>query len=192
MPDAMAAIDGCNSMLPARLALQFAIPTAARSGEARAATWAEIDTEAAIWSIPGSRMKSGVEHRVPLSPAALDVLELAKPLQNETGLIFPSAKTGRTITAIALQNVMKAAGLHDRATVHGWRSTFRTWAGETTSTPYDVMEMALAHAVGSDVERSYARSDLLAKRRTLMDQWATFCTAPAEAKVIPFPIAATG
>ncbi len=192
MPDAMAAIDGCSAMLPARLALQFAILTAARSGEARAATWAEIDMEAAIWSIPGERMKSGIAHSVPLSPAALDVLREAMPLRNESGLCFPSARTGKVMAAIALQGVLKAAGLHDRATIHGMRACFRTWGEEATHTSIAVMEEALAHCRGSKTERAYARSDLLAKRRTLMDQWATFCTAPAEAKVIPFPIAATG
>ena len=190
MPDAMAAIDGCNSMLPARLATMFLILTATRSGETRGATWAEIDTEAAVWNIPGERMKTGQPHRVPLSPAALDILERAKPLQNETGLIFPSSRNGRTMSAIALQGTMKSAGLHDRATVHGFRSSFRVWAELSNTASHAAKEMSLAHAIDSVVERAYQRSDLLDQRKPLMTAWATFCTTPAEANILPF--AATG
>lgn len=192
MAESMAAIAASDSTPMARLALRFTILTACRSGEVRMASWSEIDLDAQIWTIPESRMKGGLEHRVPLSPAAIAVLQEAMPHRIENGLCFPSPKTGRALSPITLQAPLKAAGLHAVASVHGFRSTFRDWAVECTSSAWAVMEQSLAHAVGGSVERAYARSDLLQKRRALMTAWAEFCTAPAESKVIQFPIAATG
>ena len=157
--------------------------TACRSGEARLATWAEIDVEAREWRIPAERMKMAVEHRVPLSDAALAVLESMRPLRG-ADLVFPSPlRASRPLSDMTLTKVLRDTGLADRATVHGFRSAFRTWAAERTSFPHAVCEQALAHAVGSDVERSYARSDLFDKRRALMTAWAEHATGGG-AKVV--------
>jgi integrase len=158
--------------------------TACRSGEARGATWDEIDEAAREWRIPGERMKTGAVHRVPLSDAALAVLESVRPLRRGSGLLFPSPLwPGRPLSDMSLTKVLRSGGLADRATVHGFRTAFRTWASERTSVPHAVAEMALAHQVGSAVERSYARSDLFEKRQRLMDQWAAFL-AGRSAKVV--------
>ena len=149
--------------------------TAARSGEARNAIWAEVDTEAREWRIPGSRMKGGREHRVPLSDAALVVLEHARALDDGSGLVFPSPlRAGRPLSDMTLTKILRDRGLAERATVHGFRSAFRDWCAETGK-PREIAEAALAHTVGG-VEGAYFRSDLFARRRALMDQWAEFLT----------------
>ena len=174
---ALVTVDASGAALASKLCLRFLILTAARSGEARGATWDEIHEVAREWHIPSSRMKAGVEHRVPLSDAALEVLEQAQPLRDDSGLIFPSSvKPGHPMSDMTLTQVLRKTGLAERATVHGFRSSFRDWAAECTSAPHDVMELSLAHAVGSSVEQAYARSDLIEKRRTLMQQWAGFLT----------------
>ena len=118
-------------------------------------------------------MKSGREHRIPLSRAALAILEQARRFDDGSGLVFPSPmKPGRPLWDMPLQRVIRAAGVD--CVPHGFRSTFRDWCSEQTSTPHAVCEMALAHTVGSAVERSYARSDLYAKRAELMNQWAAY------------------
>ena len=173
--------------MSARACLRFVVLTACRSGEARLATWDEIDLEAREWRIPESRMKTGIEHRVPLTGAALDVLESVRPLRGPADLLFPSpSRPAKTLSDMTLTKVLRDTGLADRATVHGFRSAFRTWASERTSVPHAVCEMALAHRVGSDVERSYSRSDLFEKRRGLMDQWAAYVTG-GSAKVLRLP-----
>ena len=173
--EALQVVEGSRASLSAKLCLRFVVVTAARSGEARGAKWAEIDTEAREWRIPADRMKGGVEHRQPLSDAALDVLEQARGLDDGSGLIFPSpTRRGKPLSDMALTKVLRDNGLAAKATVHGFRSAFRVWAAERTDADHAVMELSLAHAVGSAVERAYARSDLLAKRRELMDQWADF------------------
>lgn len=160
----------------ASLALRFAILTGARSGEVRGATWAEIDLKERLWIVPADRMKAGVEHRVPLSDAALAVAEAVKGLDLE--LLFPSPKRG-VLSDMALAAVLKR--LEVPATVHGMRSTFRDWCEEKTGFPHAVKEAALAHTVRNKVEAAYRRSDLLAKRRQLMDQWARFCLSGEKA-----------
>ena len=184
---ALETIEASRASVSAKACLRFVVLTACRSGEARGATWAEIDLEAREWRIPASRMKSGAEHRVPLSGAALDVLESVGPLRGRAGLVFPSpSRPAKTLSDMTLTKLLRDSGLSDRATVHGFRTSFRTWASERTSVPHAVCEMALAHRVGSDVERSYARSDLFEKRRGLMDQWAAYVTG-ARAKVLRLP-----
>ena len=174
---ALEAVEASGASLPAKLCLRFLVLTAARSGEARGATWEEIDIDAREWRIPAKRMKAGVEHRVPLSAATLTVLEEARPVSGGAGLVFPSPiKPDKPLSNMTLAKVLRSAGLAERATVHGFRSSFRDWAGECTNAPHAVMELCLAHAVGSAVEQAYARSDLLAKRRVLMDRWAEFVT----------------
>ena len=168
-------IEASRAGLAAKGCLRYLVLTACRSGEARGATWAEIDLDAREWRIPASRMKAGVEHRVPLSDAALVVLERVRPLRGPSDLVFPSpSRSSKPLSDMTLTKVLRGAGLADRATVHGFRTSFRTWAAERTSVPHAVAEAALAHAVGSAVERSYARSDLFEKRRGLMDQWAAY------------------
>jgi len=181
---ALATVDASGAALASKLCLRFLILTAARSGEARGATWDEIDEGASEWRIPGSRMKSGIDHRVPLSDAALKVLERARPLRDESVLIFPSSlKPCHPMSDMTLTQVLRKTGLADRTTVHGFRSAFRDWAAECTSAPHAVMELSLAHAVGSSVEQAYARSDLIERRRTLMQQWAHFVTVDSAEQV---------
>ena len=181
---ALDTIEASRASLSAKACLRFVVLTACRSGEARLATWAEIDPQAREWRIPGARMKAGVEHRVPLSDAVLDVLESVRPLRDRHDLLFPSpSRPGKPLSDMTLTKVLRDIGLADRATVHGFRSAFRTWASERTSVTHAVCEMALAHRVGSDVERSYARSDLFEKRRGLMVAWAEYATG-AGAKVV--------
>ena len=174
---ALDTVEASRASLAAKLCFRFVVLTAARSGEARAATWSEIDEDARLWTIPAGRMKGAAEHRQPLSDAALDVLKQARALRDDSDLIFPSPmKRGRALSDMSLTKVLRDTGLAERATVHGFRTCFRTWASEKTSADHATMELSLAHAVGSAVERAYARSDLLAKRRRLMDQWAAFVT----------------
>ena len=177
IPAALETIDASTTGMAAKLCLRFLILTAARSGEARGAIWPETDLGNRLWTIPAERMKGGAEHRVPLSDTALAVLEQARPLGGSEGLIFPSPmKPGQPMSDMTLTKVLRSTGLAQYATVHGFRTCFRTWASECTSAPHAVMELSLAHAVGSSVEQAYARSDLIEKRRVLMQRWADFVT----------------
>ena len=175
---ALDAIAACTASDLLKLCLRFIILTAVRSGEARRATWSEMDLQAAEWRIPEERMKGGCEHRVPLSAAAMDTLERARKLHSPAGWCFPApTRASKQMHATSLAHVVRTI-YGGRCTVHGFRSSFRDWASEQTSVPHAVAEAALAHQVGSDVERSYARSDLFDKRRGLMDRWAEFVTSP--------------
>ena len=157
-----------------RLALEFLILTAARSGEVRGCGWSEIDPKARLWTIPGERMKAGKMHVVPLSGAALDVLERAQLLRSPVSdLVFPGQNPKRTISDMTLLKVLRDrnAGV----TVHGFRSAFRDWVAEETAYPGEVAEAALAHAIPNKVEAAYRRTDFLEKRKALMADWAAFC-----------------
>ena len=149
-------------------ALEFAILTAARSGEVRGATWSEIDLDAGVWVIPATRMKAGREHRIPLSSQAVALLEA---LPTHDGLLFPGRKADQQLSDMSLTAVLRRMGRGD-LTAHGFRSTFRDWAAEATNYPHEVAEMALAHAVGNKVEAAYRRGDLFEKRRGIMQSWA--------------------
>jgi integrase len=162
---------------PVALCLRFLILTAARTGEARLASWSEIDGD--IWTIPANRMKAGIAHRVPLSPEAVAILDRARGFSEN--LIFPGHRHGRPIVDTTLRDLLRRLG--HPYTVHGFRSTFRDWAAERTNVPREIAELCLAHEVGSVVERAYRRSDLFDKRRDLMGQWGRFC-CPASADVI--------
>lgn len=164
-------------------ALEFTILTAARSGEVRGATWAEIDLKTATWTIPADRIKAGKEHRVPLSQPALQVLE-ALPRTNKAGLVF-SALRGGALSDMTLSAVMRRMQVD--AVPHGFRSTFRDWASERTVYPREVAEMALAHTIEDKTEAAYRRGDLFEKRRRLMAEWAAFCMKPTDksATVVP-------
>ena len=160
-------------------ALEFAILTAARSGEVRGATWDEIDLERAVWTISGGRMKAGKEHRVPLSAPAIAVLQSVALLRTEGGPVFPSPqKRGQPMIDRALTYPLERMGRGD-LTAHGFRSTFRDWAAEATGFPNHVVEQALAHAIGNAVEAAYRRGDLFEKRTALMSDWAAFLARPA-------------
>ncbi len=150
-------------------ALRFTILTAARSGEVRGAHWCEVEGDS--WVIPAERMKGGLEHRVPLSEEALEILEAVKGHDDE--LIFPGSQRGKPLSDMSLSAVLKR--LNIPVTVHGFRSTFRDWVGERTSTPREIAEMSLSHSVGNAVEQAYARSALFEKRKKLMDRWAAYC-----------------
>jgi integrase len=152
--------------------LEFTIMTAARTGETRFARWSEFDLAARIWTIPGERMKGDNEHRVPLSDSALAIL---RELPRHGDAVFAGRSTGGVMNPDAMADVL--AKLRPGMTVHGFRSTFRDWAAETTGYPSEVVEMALAHAIPSGVEAAYRRGDLFEKRRRLMDDWARYCHA---------------
>jgi integrase len=153
-------------------ALEFAILTAARSGEVLGAHWSEFDLEARIWTVPAARMKAGREHRVPLPTRAVEVLRQME--QNRLSkFVFPGMRSGRPLSVMALEMVLRR--MKADVTVHGFRSAFRDWAGERTHFPREVAEAALAHLVGDAVERAYRRGDALEKRRLLMDAWDEYC-----------------
>ncbi len=166
-------------------ALAFAIYTAARSGEVRGATWAEIDLDAKVWTVPASRTKQGREHRVPLSDAAVELLN-ALPRLAKCEMVFPSS-AGAQLSDMTLSAVCRRMDVP--AVPHGFRSTFRDWCGERTAFAREVAEAALGHSVGNEVEAAYRRGDALEKRRKLMNAWAGFLAKPVEPKagnVTPF------
>ncbi len=172
-----------------RHALEFVILTAARSQEVRLATWDEFDLENAIWTVPAAHMKMRRAHRVPLSPEAVAVLKSAAAVRlADTNLVFPGARGGimSDATLLAVLRRMK-----EPTTVHGFRSSFRTWVAEETNFSGEVAEAALAHQNPNEVERSYQRGNLLDKRRKLMGAWGAYC-ASGSAKIIPFPGKAAG
>lgn len=166
--DFVADLSGRNGI--AARALEFTILTAARSGETRGMTWAEVDLENGIWTIPAERMKAGKEHRVPLTSQAVACLGSRG---EDASLVFESeTKPGKAISDMSMTAVLRRMKRSD-ITVHGFRSTFRDWAGETTGFPREVIEAALAHGIKDKAEAAYARSDLFDKRRKLMEAWAS-------------------
>ncbi len=168
--------------------LQFLMLTAARSGEARGARWNEIDLDAALWTIPGARMKAGKPHRVPLSEPTLAILREMTPLKRRPdGLVFPGGRPGSPLSDVALSKALAVAGGGD-ATVHGCRSTFRDWCAEATAFPREVAEAALAHANRDRVEAAYRRGDALDKRRSLMAAWGEHCTRSPDATAHVLPM----
>jgi integrase len=159
------------------LALEFTILTAARLGEVLGATWDELDLEGKVWTIPASRTKAGREHRVPLSSRAVEILERMAEIR--TGdLVFAGQRRRRPLSGAAM------GALVTGATIHGFRSSFRDWAGEETSFPREIAEQALAHATGGAVEQAYRRGDALEKRRALMEAWANYCEPRASGNVV--------
>lgn len=165
----------------ARLALEFLILCGSRSGEVRSAKWAEIDHPNKLWTIPADRMKIGKEHIVPLSDAAVSVLERARVYYAPcSDLIFPGRNVMRPMSDMTLLKILRYAKLP--YTVHGFRSSFRDWAAEQTSYPGEVAEAALAHTVSNRVEAAYRRTNYLEKRRELMREWANFCTSEGRNK----------
>lgn len=167
----------------AALALEFTILSAARTGEVIGGKWDEVDLEKAIWTIPASRMKAGKEHRVPLSPRAVEILKATQGLRKEW--LFPANKGG-SMSGMAMSMLLRRMKVD--VTVHGFRSGFRDWSAECTGYAHEVAEMALAHTIENKVERAYRRGDLFDKRRRLMDDWATYCATIPAAGVNVTPI----
>ncbi len=154
-------------------AVEFLTLTAARAGEVRFATWPEIDFKEKLWVVPPERMKGGLEHRVPLTDRAIEILEAMKQ-RATSDLIFGGERDGRPISDVAMTKALRRAS-GDDSTLHGLRSTFRDWCGDATSHPRDIVETALAHAIENKTEAAYRRQDALDKRRLLMNDWATYC-----------------
>ena len=153
------------------LAFEFLVLTACRSSEVRGALWEEMDLEQREWRIPPERMKTGREHRVPLSSGALAVLREARALLDGSGLVFPSAKS-RPLSEVAISAMVRS--LKIGAVPHGFRSSFRDWAAECTDAPREVCELALAHVNTNAIKAAYRRTDLFERRRTLMESWSRF------------------
>ncbi|MGH6860206.1 MAG: tyrosine-type recombinase/integrase [Phyllobacterium sp.] len=181
LPDFLLRVRSAEAM--AARALEFLVLTAARSGEVLGAKWGEIDFDAAVWTIPGERMKAGKEHRVPLVKAAIKLL---KPLYEAkvSDFVFPGQKKDRPLSNMSMEMLLRRMKID--VTVHGFRSSFRDWAGDRTNFPRELAEAALAHKVGDAVEQAYRRSDGLAKRAKLMKAWAEYLSVPKNAKILPF------
>jgi integrase len=155
----------------AAMALEFVILTATRTSELLGATWGEVDLAKAIWTIPAVRMKAGKEHRVPLSPRAVEILEAVTPLGSDR--LFPSENGGK-LSTMAMSMLLRRMKLD--CTVHGFRSAFRDWSAECTGYAHEVCEMALAHSIGNKAEAAYRRGDLFEKRQRLMVDWGNYCS----------------
>jgi integrase len=168
-------------------ALEFAILTATRTSETLKARWSEIDLKAKIWTIPCDRMKAGREHRVPLPAAALAVLDTMRRAHPKSEWVFPGALTRGdrepTLSSMALLMTLRRMRRAD-LTAHGFRSTFRDWAAETTNFPREAAEAALAHTIGDKVEAAYRRGDLFEKRLRLMNAWGAYCATPVAERVV--------
>ena len=170
----------------AALALEFLVLTACRSGEVFGTRWSEIDLETAIWTIPAARTKPGREHRVPLSKPAMAILrKLGEARMGD--LVFPGKRTDKQLSAMAMAMVLRRMKVQG-ATVHGFRSSFRDWAGDETPFAREVAEAELAHVIGDKAEQAYRRGDALEKRRQLMEAWAEYCSGVGDGKVIRFSV----
>jgi integrase len=170
-PEFYADLQGRSAM--AAKALMFTCLTGSRTGEVLGMRWDEVDLAARLWTVPAERMKTETEHRVPLT---IEMLAIVEPLQAlSSDVVFEGQKRHKPLSNMAMLMLLRRMGV-EGVTVHGFRSTFRDWASEVANAPREVAEMSLSHKVGSDVERAYARSDLLEKRRFLMDRWSGFVT----------------
>ena len=166
---ALKRIDASPAWPGTRLAISFLALTAARSGEVRGATWSEIDLEARLWTVSGSRTKTGRKHRIPLSGQAIEIVRRARTLSNGRTLVFPGKRAGHPVSRTTIAKLFR--GLDLPGTPHGLRSSFRSWAAET-DVRREVAEQALGHVVRSQTEAAYQRSDLLEQRREVMQAWA--------------------
>jgi integrase len=157
----------------AALALEFCILTAARTSDVLGMRWSEIDMDRRIWTVPAGRMKAGREHRVPLSPRTVSILEkLAEPRQGE--FVFAGQNQNKPLSNMAMEMILRRMKIDD-ATIHGFRSSFRDWAGNVSNFSREIAEMALSHVIGDKAEQAYRRGDALDKRRKLMEAWANYC-----------------
>ncbi len=178
VPGAVERVRESTADAPTKLAFEFLVLTAGRSGEVRAAEWGEIDWEVATWEIPAVRMKARRPHRVPLSGRVIEILREASRFGDGRGLVFPAARSGRAESAMTFTALLRRLGIP--AVPHGFRSSFRDWVIEQTSTPWAVAESALAHNVGNSTEAAYMRSDLFDQRRALMNAWADYVAGGAK------------
>lgn len=165
-------VQASGAGLSTKLCFEFLVLTAARSGEARGALWSEVDLDRAEWSIPAERMKAKRLHRVPLAPRAVEILRQAEALSDGSGLVFPGTKAGRPLSDMTLSKLLKE--LEIDAHVHGFRTSFKTWAQEQTSFANEISEAALAHVLKDKAEAAYARSDLFEKRQVIASAWAAY------------------
>ncbi len=184
MPDFMNSLRSRDGF--AAKALEFCILTATRTGEVLQARWDQVDMQEGVWTIPASAMKAGREHRVPLTERTLEILRDMQEARMGD-FVFPASAT-KGLSNMAMAQILKRMGV--KVTVHGFRSSFRDWAGEVSTAPSEVAEMALAHTIANKAEAAYRRGDLFEKRRELMKAWANWCT-PKAANVLPFNAAAT-
>lgn len=182
VPEFLETLKASNAGDLTKLALELVVLTTSRSSEVRKADWAEFDLEQGIWTRPAERMKSKKEHRVPLSARAVDVLKEARELGTGHGLVFPGTKIGKPLSDMTLLKLTKALGYD--VDVHGFRTSFKTWAQERTNMPREVSEAALAHVVKDKAEAAYARSDFFEKRRDLMEKWSDFIGGPVQESVV--------
>lgn len=178
VPGAVVRVRESTADTPTKLAFEFLVLTASRSGEVRSAEWGEIDWNGATWEVPAARMKARRPHRVPLSGRAMEILEEALSFSDGQGLVFPSTRSGRGASSMTFTALLQRLGIP--AVPHGFRSSFRDWVIECTSTPWAVAEAALAHVVGNSTEAAYMRSDLFDQRRALMDRWAGYVVSAVE------------
>lgn len=161
-------------------AFEFAILTAARTGETIGAGWSELNLAERAWIVPAQRMKAGKGHRIPLSARTLSIIKEMHGLRHaDDGFVFPGGKPGKPLSNMAFLMLLRRMERSD-LTAHGFRATFKTWSSERTSFQKEIVEASLAHTVGGKVEQAYMRGDMFEKRRRLMQQWATFCTSPAQ------------
>jgi integrase len=183
VPEFIQALQAAKAYIVIKLAFELLILTATRTSEALLARWAEIDMDAATWAIPAERMKAKVEHRIPLSGRCIEILKQAKELCMGSEFVFPGRKASKPLSNMAFLMTLRRMGRED-ITAHGFRSSFRNWAEEKTTTQRSVVEAALAHQVENKVEAAYLRTDLFEKRRRLMDSWAAFATMKPAEKVV--------
>jgi integrase len=168
----------------AALALEFAILTAARSGEVLGARWDEFDLDRAVWTVPARRTKAGREHRVPLSPRALGIIKRSHEIRTND-FVFAGEKPKKPLSGMAMEMMLRRMKI-ENATVHGFRSSFRDWAAECTNFPNEVCEAALAHVIENKAEAAYRRGDLFDKRRKLMEAWADYCATSDAQTIVTF------
>ena len=168
-----------NARPVVKLAFEFLVLTAARSGEVLGAVWTEIDRDEGVWTIPATRMKAKREQRMPLCRRTIEILDAARTLGEGGGpLLFPSVQQGKQLSDMMVSGLLK--DLEIAAVPHGFRSSFRDWAAEETDRPREVIEAALAHMVQNKVEAAYRRTDLFERRRILMDDWAHYLDSERE------------
>jgi integrase len=172
----LAALQACGAGSSVKLAFEFMVLTAARTGEVLGTKWSEINIDEKTWTIPADRMKAGRMHRVPLSPRCLEILESAKKLPGNGDYVFTGHSAAVPLSNMAFQMCLRRMSRKD-ITPHGFRSSFRNWAAEKTNVPREVCEMALAHTLKDKTEAAYNRTDLFEKRRDLMEAWESFATA---------------
>ena len=172
LPEALQAVRESTASPSVKLGFEMLALTACRSGEVRGMTWDEVDLREATWTVPGERMKAGKAHSVPLSRGALAILEEARSLSDENGLVFPAPRSRGVLSGMVFTQLLRRLELD--FVPHGLRSSFRDWAAEKTNSPHAVVEKALAHTVGNATEVAYFRSELFERRRSLMDEWSRF------------------